>query len=125
MSVRRNQMARPQRSGGLPAVKTSMFESGTYLSAAGYREWASQAVEVMFATARSTNVPSRAGEQELYRLAAESERLFFDMHRPENETYLLLFRKHEQGNNAVEIGQYRPLIAEAQLELMQAAATAK
>jgi hypothetical protein len=109
----------------LPAVQTSMFESGTYLSAAGYRQWSSHAVEVMFATARTAKVQSRASEQELYRLAAESERLFFDMHRPENETYLLLFRKHEQGNNAVELGQFRPLIAEAQLKLIQAAAQAK
>jgi hypothetical protein len=29
--------------------------------------------------------------------------LFFQRHRPQNETYLFLFRKHEQGNNAVEI----------------------
>ncbi len=28
---------------------------------------------------------------------------FFHRHRPQNETYLLLFRKHEQGNNAVEL----------------------
>ncbi len=51
------------------------------------------------------NLPwrSRQREQRLYQLASESGRLFFDMHRPENETYLLLFRKHEQGNNAVEL----------------------
>ena len=36
--------------------------------------------------------------------------LFFNRHRPQNETYLFLFRKHEQGNNAVEIPQFDPLI---------------
>lgn len=36
--------------------------------------------------------------------------LFFHRHRPQNETYLLLFRKHEQGNNAVEISQFDPLV---------------
>lgn len=107
----------------LPPVKTSMLASGTYLSTSGYREWASNAVDAMFATARSSNVQSRSHEQELYALAAESQRLFFDMHRPQNETYLLLFRKHEQGNNAVELGQYRPLVADAQLRLIQAAAS--
>lgn len=109
----------------LPPVKTSMFESGTYLSAAGYRDWSGRAADALFATARAASVQSRSHEQELYRLAAESERLFFDMHRPQNETYLLLFRKHEQGNNAVELGQFRPLVAEAQLKLMQAAAQAR
>lgn len=47
-------------------------------------------------------------------LAAINEKnfLFFNRYRPQNETYLFLFRKHEQGNNAVEIPQFDPLIAE-------------
>ncbi|MEX0867342.1 MAG: hypothetical protein WD030_08280, partial [Pirellulales bacterium] len=36
--------------------------------------------------------------------------LFFHRYRPQNETYLFLFRKHEQGNNAVEIPQFDPLV---------------
>ncbi|MCA9182924.1 MAG: SGNH/GDSL hydrolase family protein, partial [Planctomycetales bacterium] len=36
--------------------------------------------------------------------------LYFHRWRPQNETYLFLFRKHEQGNNAVEIPQFDPLI---------------
>lgn len=38
--------------------------------------------------------------------------LYFHRHRPQNETYLFLFRKHEQGQNAVEIPQFDPLVAE-------------
>ena len=38
--------------------------------------------------------------------------LFFHRWRPQNNTYLFLFRKHEQGNNAVEIPQFDPLVAE-------------
>jgi hypothetical protein len=38
--------------------------------------------------------------------------LFFYRWRPQNNTYLLGFRKHEQGNNAVEIPQFDPLVAE-------------
>lgn len=104
----------------LPAVRASFFESGTYLSPSSYRSWASEVAEVILPAG---NVPSRSGEERLYDLASESERLFFDMHRPQNETYLLLFRKHEQGNNAVELGQFRPLLADKQLELLQAAAS--
>ena len=40
-------------------------------------------------------------------------RLYFHRWRPANETYLFLFRRHEQGNNAVEIPQFDPLVAEA------------
>jgi lysophospholipase L1-like esterase len=38
--------------------------------------------------------------------------LFFYRWRPQNITYLLGFRKHEQGNNAVEIARFDPLVAE-------------
>ena len=38
--------------------------------------------------------------------------LYFYRYRPQNETYLFLFRKHEQGNNAVEIPQFDPLVEE-------------
>ena len=38
--------------------------------------------------------------------------LFFHRWRPENWTYLFGFRKQEQGQNAVEIPQFDPLIAE-------------
>ena len=43
--------------------------------------------------------------------------LFFHRHRPQNETYLFLFRKHEQGNNAVEVEQFEPLIEAADQRL--------
>lgn len=42
----------------------------------------------------------------------EKNELYFHRYRPQNETYLLLFRKHEQGNNAVEIPRFDPLVEE-------------
>ena len=38
--------------------------------------------------------------------------LYFYRWRPQNETYLFGFRKHEQGNNAVEIPKFDPLVEE-------------
>ena len=64
----------------------------------------------------------RAGEEEtakLQQLIAEKNALFFNRHRPQNETYLFLFRKHEQGNNAVEIPQFDPLIVEKEKEIAE------
>jgi hypothetical protein len=37
--------------------------------------------------------------------------LFFHRWRPQNETYLFGFRKHEQGNNAKEVFEFDPLVA--------------
>ena len=50
-------------------------------------------------------------------LIREKNVLYFNRYRPENETYLFLFRKHEQGNNAVEIPQFDPLIADKEREI--------
>ncbi len=44
-------------------------------------------------------------------------RLYFHRWRPQNETYLFGFRKHEQGRNAREIVQFDPLIARAEAEI--------
>ena len=43
--------------------------------------------------------------------------LYFHRWRPQNETYLFGFRKHEQGNNAAEIPLFDPLVAEQEAEI--------
>lgn len=48
----------------------------------------------------------------LRQLILQKNQLYFYKYRPANDTYLFLFRKHEQGNNAKEIPQFEPLIAE-------------
>ncbi len=50
----------------------------------------------------------------------EKDRLFFHRWRPANETYLFLFRKHEQGQNAKEIPMFDPLIAEQETKVEEA-----
>lgn len=50
----------------------------------------------------------------------EKNRLFFHRWRPANETYLFLFRKHEQGQNAREIPMFDPLIAEQEKRIAAA-----
>jgi lysophospholipase L1-like esterase len=47
----------------------------------------------------------------------QKNELFFNQWRPANEIYLFGSRKHEQGNNAVEIPQFDPLIAAAEGEI--------
>jgi len=57
--------------------------------------------------------------RKLRQLIAEKNELFFHRHRPQNETYLFLFRKHEQGNNAVEIPMFDPLIEEKEKQIAE------
>jgi hypothetical protein len=47
----------------------------------------------------------------------EKNRLYFHRWRPQNETYLFGFRKKEQGQNAVEIPEFDPLLAKQEEEI--------
>lgn len=53
----------------------------------------------------------RQRSRELRRTIGEKNERFFHRWRPANETYLFGFRKHEQGNNAVEIPRFDPLVS--------------
>jgi hypothetical protein len=44
---------------------------------------------------------------------------FFHRYRPQNETYLFLFRKHEQGNNAVEVEQMEKFVRDGESKIAQ------
>jgi lysophospholipase L1-like esterase len=45
--------------------------------------------------------------------------LFFHRWRPQNQTYLFGFRKHEQGNNAKEVAEFDPLVEKAEKEIAE------
>ncbi len=49
-------------------------------------------------------------------MVAKNE-LFFYRWRPQNETYLFGFRKHEQGKNAKEVAEFDPLVSKAEEEI--------
>ena len=83
---------------------------GIHFTEAGYGRVAINLVEGLGYQAPSISESDRA-VKELRATVIEKNRLFFHRWRPANETYLFLFRKHEQGNNAKEIPQFDPLIA--------------
>ncbi len=55
--------------------------------------------------------------QELRQAIVQKNRLYFHRWRPQNETYLFGFRKHEQGNNAAEIPKFDPLVEELEAKI--------
>ena len=88
-----------------------LTENGVHLSDAGY-----DAAAAVYAAACGKPLSGDfAGRTAAIRTAVnEKNRLFFHRWRPANETYLFLFRRHEQGNNAVEIPQFDPLVEAAE-----------
>ena len=89
-------------------------DNGMHLNELGYKLEAA-------AFARSLGLDStliREEYREPLRLAviAKNEQ-FFNKWRPQNETYLFGFRKHEQGKNAKEIAEFDPFITKAEDEI--------
>ncbi len=99
--------------GELPAG-TPATANGVHLSVAGY----AAAARVCGTSLPAEFVSKSAAVRQL---VVEKNRLFFHRWRPANETYIFLFRKHEQGNNAVEIPQFDPLVEAAEAQVRSAA----
>lgn len=95
-------------------VPTKAFtHDGLHFTKHGYRELASQ---LALGLGYEATQPNSLNEN-LRKGIIEKNRLFFHRWRPANETYLYLFRKHEQGNNAKEIPQFDPIIEEREKEI--------
>lgn len=94
-----------------------LTENGVHLSDAGYA-----AVAEQFVAACGRPPVAAATAERLRPLVVAKNELFFHRWRPANETYIFLFRKHEQGNNAVEMPRFDPLVADAE-ERVRAAVT--
>ncbi len=61
--------------------------------------------------------PQLAQAEELRQTILKKNELFFHRWRPQNNTYLFLFRKGEQGQNAKEIPQFDPLIEDQEKKI--------
>jgi hypothetical protein len=69
---------------------------------------------------RRLGLPDRPWDERAERvrqLTVVKNRLYFHRWRPQNETYILGFRKKEQGRNAVEIPQFNPLVGGKEAEI--------
>ncbi len=65
------------------------------------------------------NGPQFEQAEQLRQTIVKKNQLYFDRWRPQNETYLLGFRKYEQGQNAKEIPMFDPLVAAEEVKIAQ------
>jgi lysophospholipase L1-like esterase len=61
----------------------------------------------------------KSDHEALRKAVITKNELFFHRWRPQNETYLFGFRKHEQGKNAKEVAEFDPLVAKAEEEIIK------
>ena len=89
---------------GLQSGRYELMVDGATLITATAKEWARGVV--------IERGPQFAQAESLRQAILKKNELYFDRWRPQNETYLFGFRKHEQGQNAKEIPMFDRLIAE-------------
>lgn len=98
-----------------------LTNNGIHFTDAGY---AAVARELCLGLGYTPPSPESAAYDNLRAAIIEKDRLFFHRWRPANETYLFLFRKHEQGQNAKEIPLFDPLITAQETRINEARAAA-
>ena len=105
--------------GGLPKpgrADKPLTENGIHYTEQGYQKLAKEMLTAL--GLKLTDVPAPAIDP-LRKEVVAKDFLFFNRWRPQNETYLFGFRKHEQGQNAKEIPMFDPLIAKADEKLVE------
>ena len=108
-----------QAMGGVPKpgrTDKPLTENGIHYTEAGYQKLTTKFVEAL--GLKLPDAPPTATEP-LRKAVIAKDFLFFNRWRPQNETYLFGFRKHEQGQNAKEIPMFDPLIADADKKLVE------
>ncbi|MBX9622353.1 MAG: SGNH/GDSL hydrolase family protein [Gemmataceae bacterium] len=98
-----------------PPAGEEVTENGLHLNAAGYRTTAPAFLTYF------DHDPAAGSEwatlEPLRQAVVAKNELFFHRWRPQNETYLFGFRKHEQGKNAKEVAEFDPLVKIAEDEI--------
>ena len=94
---------------GLPEGTYSLTYDGKPLITASAKEWADGR--------GLAGGPDDAQFEKLRQTIVAKNELYFHRWRPANITYLFLFRKYEQGQNAREIPQFDPLVAAKEREI--------
>lgn len=86
--------------------------NGLHFTSEGYRMVSPEFASAMGLVTPPDDQLQSDAVNEMRRAIVAKNKLFFHRWRPANETYLRLFRKHEQGQNAKELPMFDPLISE-------------
>ena len=95
----------------------SGLDAGEYALKAGGRELATHPAAAWSRGVTLSVGPDYDQSAQLRATIRAKNQLFFHRWRPQNETYLFGFRKHEQGQNAKEIPMFDPLIEAKEKEI--------
>jgi len=100
----------------LPKPSSNLTENGLHYGQNGYAQLVT-ALQIQQDWPRLS--PSDEKAEVIRQKVVEKNMQFFHRWRPQNITYLTGFRKHEQGNNAVEIAQFDPIVVRIENEIAE------
>jgi len=106
--------------GGMPRpgqIAKPLTENGIHYTREGYEKLSAKLIEGL---GLPLSQVAAAELDPLRREVLRKDEIFFNRWRPQNETYLFGFRKHEQGQNAKEIPMFDPLIEQADKKIQEA-----
>jgi hypothetical protein len=107
-----NQFGHPLRITGLKPGNYELKADGVRIASASAEEWGKGVI--------IDRAGPEARQAEALRKAIIAKNFdFFNYQRPDNDAYILAFRKGEQGKNAVEIPKFLPLVAEKEKEIAE------
>lgn len=93
------------------------LKSGTYVLKSADQALTSATAEQWAKGVELPKAPGQEQEEQLRRLIISKNADFFNYSRPQNDTYIFGYRKHEQGRNAVEIPRFLPLVEQKEKEI--------
>ncbi|MEJ6718381.1 MAG: SGNH/GDSL hydrolase family protein [Akkermansiaceae bacterium] len=96
---------------------TGLTDNGLHFTENGYQTVAPKFVQALGLTLPTGNQLQSEPARKLRATIIAKNKFFFFRWRPANETYLRLFRKHEQGNNVKELPMFDPIIADREKEI--------
>lgn len=98
-------------------------DNGIHLTERGYRALSEgMAAQLGWSVNKETWAKPTVAAEALRASILRKNSLFFHRSRPANYTYIFGFRKREQGNNAVEIPKFDPLIDQAEADAIAVSA---
>jgi lysophospholipase L1-like esterase len=96
------------------ADNVAVYDNGIHLNETGYQFTSSRLIRSL---GLQTKESDTARLENLRQAVVAKNQLFFYRWRPQNETYLFGFRKHEQGKNAKEVAEFDPLVDKAEKDI--------
>jgi len=105
------------KAAGALSLTAAHSDDGIHFNSTGYQAMSTALTNALSGsrkTARSPDIPPQLRD-----VIVHKNELYFHSWRPQNITYLFLFRKHEQGQNAREVEAFRPLVEKLESQIFE------